>query len=163
MSSRPDVIQHSKGQILAELARVLAVGEGLSSLEPSLCWGYLLVVAQVSVACGRGVQRPLAFPSRLWELLQAFCPDDCHVRIRRLRVDISGYDSGQRLTEKLNDLQLVLMQLTLKDLRLQRADLPQKRSNHETWGDSTPLGGDEDGAVSRSGLCVVGSAMRHIC
>lgn len=78
-------------------------------------------------------------------------------------MDVSGYDSGQRLTEKLNDLQLVLVQLPLKGLRLQRTDLPQKRSSHETWGDSTSLGGDGDGDISRSGLCVVGSAMRHIC
>lgn len=85
------------------------------------------------------------------------------MRIQRLRVDVSGYDSGQRLTEKLNDLQLVLVQLPLKDLRLQRADLPQKRSSHETWGDSTTLGDDGDGAVSQSALCVVGSVMRHIC
>lgn len=104
---------------------------------------------------------------RLWELLQAFGPDDCHVRIQQLRVDVSGYDSGQRLTERLNDLQLVLVQLPLKGLRLQRADLPQKRGSRETWGDSATLGGDGDRASPHSptpsGLCVVGSAMCHIC
>lgn len=119
------------------------------------------MVAQVLVACR---DSSLSW-KRLRELLQAFCPDDCHVHIPQLRVDVSGYDSGQRLTERLNDLQLVLVQPPLKGLRLQRADLPQKRSSRETWGDSTTLGGDGDGAFfsPRSGLCVVGSAVRHIC
>lgn len=86
------------------------------------------------------------------------------MRIQQLRVDVSGYDSSQRLTERLNDLQLVLVQLPLKGLRLQRADLPQKRSSRETWGDSATLG--RMGMVlfsPQSGLCVVGSAMCHIC
>lgn len=100
------------------------------------------MVAQVLVAC-KGSSLPR---QRLWELLQAFCPDDCHVCTQQLRVDVSGYDSGQRLTERLNDLQLVLVQPPLKGLRLQRADLPQKRSSRETWGDSTTLEGDGDGA-----------------
>ena len=39
------------------------------------------------------------------------------MRIQQLRVDVSGYDSSQRLTEKLNDLQLALVQLPLKGLR----------------------------------------------
>lgn len=82
----------------------------------------------------------------LWELLQAICPDYCHLHIQQLRVDVSGYDSGQRLTEWLNDLQLALLQLPLKGLRLQRADPPRKRSSRETWGDSTTLGSAGDGA-----------------
>lgn len=94
---------------------------------------------------GSGCRGPSRSQQRLWEQLQAFCPDDRHVHIHQLRADVSGYDSGQRLTESLNDLQLVLVQLPLKGLRLQRVDLPQKRSSRETWGDSPTLGGDGDG------------------
>lgn len=71
--------------------------------------------------------------------------------------------AGQRSTERLNGLQLVLAQLPLKALRLQRADLPQKTSSRDTWGDSATLGAMGMALFSWSGLCVVGTAVRHIC
>lgn len=131
-----------KGEVLTELARVLVAAEGRHGLEPRVHWGYFLVMAQVDFGCAKWLQR--FSQQRLWELLQAICPDNCHSHIQQLRVDVSGYDSGQSLTEQLNDLQLV----PLKGLRLQRADPPQKRNSRETWGDSTTPGSDGDGAFS---------------